>query len=93
MKALRPKCKTCNKPLKKVTQDLRNQKEPYKGNLICIRTKKILVEGWSMPQHNIHPGDTIYYYTLWDGESYRLFYGKKFCGRHCAAMYAVRRLS
>ena len=36
----KPKCKTCNKTLKRVTQDVRNQKEPYKGNLICYMKKK-----------------------------------------------------
>ena len=89
----KPKCKTCNKTLKRVTQDFRNQKEPYKGNLICYMQKKQIAEGWSMPQLGILSGDTVYSYRLWDGESYKYFYGKKFCGRHCAAMYAVRRLS
>ena len=89
----KPKCITCNKTLKRVTQDLRNQKEPYKGNLICYHKRQQVVKGFSIPTSNIKEGDTIYSYKLWDGESYRLFYGKKFCGRHCAAMYAVRRLS
>ena len=87
------KCLSCNKTLRRVTQDVRNQKEPYKGNLICYYKKKQVVKGWSIPQQNIKDGDTIYSYKLWDGESYRLFHGKKFCGVNCAAMYTVRRLS
>ena len=88
---VKPKCKTCNKTLPRVTQDFRNQKEPYQGNLICYRKKQEVVQGWT--NKNFKQGDTMYSYRLWDGESYKYFYGKKFCGRHCAAMYAVRRLS
>tara|TARA_R100001460_G_C3532508_1_gene173679 strand:+ start:920 stop:1228 length:309 start_codon:yes stop_codon:yes gene_type:complete len=87
----KPKCKTCNKTLKRVTQHLVNQKEPYNGNLICYDKKQEVVDGWY--NNTIKQGDTIYSYRLWDGESYQFFHGKKFCGRHCAAMYAVRRLS
>ena len=90
---VKPRCKTCNKVLKRITQDVRNQKEPYNGNLICYHKRQQVVQGWSMPSLNIKDGDTVYSYKLWDGESYSYFYGKKFCGRNCAAMYAVRRLS
>jgi len=87
----KPKCKTCNKTLKRVTQNVTMAKEPYQGNLICYRKKQEVVQGWT--SKNFKQGDTMYSYKLWDGESYKYFYGKKFCGRHCAAMYAVRRLS
>jgi hypothetical protein len=87
----KPKCKTCDKTLRRVTQDVRNQKEPYNGNLICYHKKQEVVDGWYTD--TIKQGDTIYSYKLWDGVSYKLFHGKKFCGVNCAAMYAVRRLS
>jgi|TARA_R100001530_G_scaffold123651_1_gene91666 hypothetical protein len=85
------KCIQCNKTLRRVTQQVRNQKEPYKGNLICYMKKKEIVKGWAMPSMGIKVGDTVYSYRLWDGESYHLLCGKHFCGRACAANWALAR--
>ena len=37
------------------------------------------------------PNEFTYDYTLWDGVSYKLLKGKKFCGRACAADWALVR--
>ena len=76
-----PRCIHCNKPLARKTISKDNQKEPYRGNMICYKVKKAV---W---------GENIfsYSYILWDGESRWYFYGKKFCGRKCASMWAVAR--
>ena len=92
MSTRKQKCLSCNKTLQRDTKDFTLQKEPYKGNQLCYMKKKEVMT-CSIPTSNINVGDVVYSYRVWDGESYKLFYGKKFCGRHCAAMYAVRRLS
>ena len=90
----KPKCISCDKTLRRVTQDIRNQKESYKGNLICYMKKKIIVDGFLIPSLNIKQGDTIYSYRLWDGESYHYYLGKyKFCGVNCAAKYGIKQLT
>ena len=53
--------------------------------------KKEIVKGWAMPSMGIKVGDTVYSYRLWDGESYHLLCGKHFCGRACAANWALAR--
>ena len=66
-------------------------KQPYQGNQIAYRQRKEIVKGWSMPNLGIKQGDTIYSYFLWNGESYKYWRGKEFCGTKCASMWAYDR--
>ena len=41
-----PKCITCGKNLRRKSEWVHSQKEPYKGNMICYRVKKTRVGDW-----------------------------------------------
>ena len=81
-----PKCIICNKNLQRVTRSCWNEREPYKGNMICYRVK-----------HKPASPDFLKYdtwsYTLWDGESYKYYMGRyRFCGVNCCAKYGIKHL-
>jgi len=72
------KCIQCKKTLLRKSKRILEAKEKYKGNMICYREKfNEVTKSWS--------------YMLWDGESYKLLFGKNFCGRACAADWALAR--
>ena len=73
-----PRCLHCNKPLLRKSERILDAKEKYKGNMICYRQK-------------FNPVTNYWSYVLWDGVSYKLLWGKKFHGRFCASMWAIRR--
>ena len=81
MREKRPKCRRCRKPLKRKSESFYKD-EPYKGNMICYGKKEYK---WDNGKN------TRYRYVLWDGVSYKLWLGKKFCGRGCASMWAYDR--
>ena len=41
-----PKCITCGKNLRRRSEYVHSQQEPYKGNMICYRVKKTRVGEW-----------------------------------------------
>jgi hypothetical protein len=80
-KTKRPKCRRCHTPLKRKSESFYKDK-PYKGNMICYGKKEYQ---WDNGKN------TRYRYILWDGESYKLWLGKEFCGTKCASMWAYDR--
>ena len=92
-----PKCISCGKNLKRNSKRYIDEKEPYKGNMICYNKKtnpptpdeksdcgKFIFKGRAFPEYD---------YTLWDGESYWYFWGRyRFCGVNCAARYGISKL-
>ena len=79
-KIKRPKCRRCHKPLKRKSESFMKD-EPYKGNMMCYGKK----------EHKYKDMPSQYRYVLWDGESYKLWLGKEFCGTKCASMWAYDR--
>jgi hypothetical protein len=72
----RPTCAYCGAKAPRVTEFTRPSTTEYKGNLIVTKHhSRSSIKG------------TLHWYTLWDGESYKLNYDP-FCKLRCAEKFA-----